>query len=104
MKFYIVTNCEFNQHNYPDLINQITENPPGYAIVQVLEPYRKWTCWNCSNEWVSEVEMSKVGTANISGEKTVYCPNCNKAGSVGSEWIDSNGEPIFTNMKFIKFK
>jgi len=96
-----VIDCEFNQANYKDLVGLFTENPPGYAIVQVINAHRKWTCWDCKHEWIAKVERTiKGGITNITGEKTTYCPKCGKAASMGSEWIDEDGLPIHFNPKF----
>ncbi len=39
---------------------------------------RKHSCV-CGHDWIAPVELAKSGeTPNISGEKTAYCPECNR--------------------------
>lgn len=49
-----------------------------------MAKYRHWTCLGCHHEWDAPVEMAKE-TVNISGEKTVYCPECRSRGAWGSK-------------------
>lgn len=102
---YFVTDCEFNQTNYPNLIGRIYSNPPSYAIViQLPDPYRKHSCWKCKNDWIAKVELDSK-TINLSGEQSQYCPNCETKSSCASCWIQSNGDeypfpkPVLTNKR-----
>jgi hypothetical protein len=91
---FMVIDHEFNQTNYPELINRFYSNPPAYAIVKTMpDAYRNYECHNCNSTWIAKVELDK-NTINLSGEKTEYCPNCNKKPFYASAWIQSNGNPF----------
>lgn len=90
MSFFIVVNTEFNRKNYPDLINKLYIDPPSYVMVKKIQPYRKHHCWNCSNEWIAMVVLSKK-TNNISGEQTNWCTKCQTKASASSAWINHDG-------------
>jgi hypothetical protein len=36
MRYQVVDNA-FNRHWYPDLIGRVYDNPPSYAIVEVIK-------------------------------------------------------------------
>jgi DNA-directed RNA polymerase subunit RPC12/RpoP len=46
--------------------------------------YRRWICFQCRNEFETPVEVASGGTPNISGEKAVWCPRCNRRADSGS--------------------
>jgi hypothetical protein len=73
-----------------------TNNPPPFAIVQSIVPYRKWSCWQCHIDWMAEVKLDK-NTFNITGEQTEFCPKCHTKASCGTNWIDSRGNEWFKN-------
>lgn len=56
---------------------------------------RIWDCWNCGNKWIAKVEYTDA-TSNLSGERNVYCPNCNHRGSCGSphKIIELDGDQL----------
>jgi hypothetical protein len=40
--------------------------------------------------WITKVELNDE-TPNLSGEKQVYCPDCNTKASCSSAWVDKDG-------------
>lgn len=91
---YIVIDSPFNRANYPDLIDTLHKNPPSYCEVNELpDPYRKYSCWNCDIEWTAKIEMDK-NSIHLSGEKSQYCPNCNKIFSAATQWVTIDGNPF----------
>ena len=86
-----IVDCKFNRVNYPNLVNLYCNEPPAYARVIKIQPYRRHECWKCKNSWVAKVEKGEGNTQNISGEVNQYCPKCNQRSSCASAWIDENG-------------
>lgn len=93
MKLYWVTNSEFNQAHYSDIIGVLYRIAPSYAnVIELPDPYRQFECWKCNNEWIAEIKWNDH-TNNLSGESNQYCPNCHTKSSCASSWIESNGDP-----------
>lgn len=91
---FIVIDNQFNQTNYPELIDKIYSDPPAYAIVKSMpDPHRYYSCWKCNCNWIAKVELESH-TISLSGEKSMYCPKCHEKTSMASAWIQSNGNPF----------
>lgn len=97
---YHIIDCEFNRKHFKRYINMNTNNPPPFAIVQSIVPYRKWSCWQCHTDWMAAVKLSTDGT-NISGEQTEFCPECHNKASIGTAWIDHRGNEWSMNHPMI---
>lgn len=76
---YFIKDCAFNRENYPDIIETIHDNPPGYALVRPVI-----TC--CGNDVVCE-------------NFTNTCPDCgadyNSSGQLlapRAQWGEETGE------------
>lgn len=90
MSFFIVVNTPFNRYWYPEHVNHLFIDPPSYAHVQKIHPYRKHSCWQCNHDWMAPVILS-IETQNISGEQTNWCPKCNAKASCSTAWLKSDG-------------
>lgn len=90
MAFFEVVNNEFNRANYPDIINCYYNDPPAYAVVRKIDPYRLHSCWQCRKDWMAPVVLSN-NHQNVSGEQSVYCPDCHTKSSCATAWKDKDG-------------
>lgn len=90
---YYIPDSEFNIENYPNLIGTMHKTAPSYVnVIELPDPYRKFECWKCGNNWFSKVELDKTSkyAIGVSGESD-FCPKCGKKFSCSSAWLIEDG-------------